>query len=298
MTAPARTEPFFGPFATLRMLPLPGMRVVDLYEGFFADFYGGMAENFTADLTWLARRVGQNPAQVLDLCCGTGRLSTLLATAGHTVTAVDNAPAMLARAQRRRAKLSAEVAARCTFTEADVLTLDLGRRFDHVLLSGLSVSTFTNPADRSRLFATAARHLHPGGTLIFDHLPGPTSPDEHREEHDVIPLGPTGAGGFVLAGTRRSAAEGRQTANFYAERIGPDGATDRFLAHNVLAMLAPDRLDGELAEHGFRPAVGELLHPGALLAEQTGMDPAAFTGSGELDHMRLRFVAAELGSRA
>ncbi len=38
------------------------------------------------------------PARVLDPGCGTGSLAVLLAGAGHDVTGVDFAPAMVARA--------------------------------------------------------------------------------------------------------------------------------------------------------------------------------------------------------
>ena len=43
------------------------------------------------------------PARVLDLGCGTGSLAVLLAGAGHDVTGVDFAPAMVARARAKAA---------------------------------------------------------------------------------------------------------------------------------------------------------------------------------------------------
>ncbi|MEZ4728236.1 MAG: class I SAM-dependent methyltransferase [Caldilineaceae bacterium] len=44
------------------------------------------------------------PAMILDIGCGTGSLSVLLATLGHTVTGIDFAPAMLAQAQAKAAQ--------------------------------------------------------------------------------------------------------------------------------------------------------------------------------------------------
>src|SRR3954470_16404979 len=50
-----------------------------------------------------AERAGASSA-VLEIGCGTGRLTPALARAGHSVTGIDLSPAMLARA---RAKLAA-----------------------------------------------------------------------------------------------------------------------------------------------------------------------------------------------
>jgi SAM-dependent methyltransferase len=71
---------------------------------------------------------------VLELGCGTGRLADALVALGHPTTGVDQSAAMLAHVHRAAPVL------------ADIEGLDLGRRFDGVVLA----SHLVNVADPAR----------------------------------------------------------------------------------------------------------------------------------------------------
>lgn len=109
---------------------------------------------------WLARFLALVPqgAAVLDLGCGAGEpISAHLVSAGHPVTGVDFATAMLDRA---RARFPGE-----TWIEADMRTLDLGQRFGGIVAWD---SFFHLPGDEQRaLIPRLAGHLQPGGALLF-----------------------------------------------------------------------------------------------------------------------------------
>mgnify|MGYP001183746814 CR=1 FL=1 len=90
-------------------------------------------------------------ASVLDLGCGAGRLSAPLADLGHPVTAVDVSPSMLAAVDGR-------VRTVC----ADIAGLDLGTRFDGVVLA----SYLVNHHRAAAFLATCARHVAPHG-MVF-----------------------------------------------------------------------------------------------------------------------------------
>jgi len=77
---------------------------------------------------WLRVRPG---TRVLDVGCGVGRWSRLLASRRAVVTGVDLSGEMIAEAERRAAR--AGVAHRCRFLVQDAAALDVGGTFDLVL---------------------------------------------------------------------------------------------------------------------------------------------------------------------
>jgi ubiquinone/menaquinone biosynthesis C-methylase UbiE len=100
-------------------------------------------------------------SRVLDLGCGTGRLTVALATAGHDVTGVDPAGAMLAVA---RTKAGAE---RVQWIEGTVAAAPT-RSFDLALMTSHVAQVFVADAVWSETLRHLARALVPGGRLAFD----------------------------------------------------------------------------------------------------------------------------------
>ncbi|MGW0603787.1 class I SAM-dependent methyltransferase [Streptomyces sp. NPDC002640] len=100
------------------------------------------------------------PCDALDLGCGTGSLAALLAGAGHRVTGVDLAPAMVEAA---RAKLAA-AGLPGRFLVGDAAAPPVGeKRFDLVLVRHV-MWTLPDPEAALREWAGLIR---PGGTLVL-----------------------------------------------------------------------------------------------------------------------------------
>jgi SAM-dependent methyltransferase len=97
------------------------------------------------------------PRTVLDAGCGSGRVAIELARHGIEVVGVDVDPSMLNEARRRAPDLA--------WVEADLTELDLGRRFDVVLLAG-NVPLFARPGTQASLVRACARHVAAGGALV------------------------------------------------------------------------------------------------------------------------------------
>jgi SAM-dependent methyltransferase len=97
------------------------------------------------------------PGSVLDAGCGTGRVAIELARHGIDVVGADIDASMLATARR--------LAPDITWIEADLTSLDLGRTFEVVVMTG-NVPLFTPPGTQPALVEGVARHVAPGGVLV------------------------------------------------------------------------------------------------------------------------------------
>ncbi len=100
---------------------------------------------------------GFHPWSVLDAGCGTGRVARELARRGIDVVGVDVDASMIATARRLAPELEWEL--------ADLAAVDLGRRFDVVVMAG-NVPHFTPDGTRAALVAGCARHIAATGILV------------------------------------------------------------------------------------------------------------------------------------
>lgn len=100
-------------------------------------------------------------ARVLDLGCGTGRLTLALAGAGHTVTGVDPARASLDAA---RAKPGAD---QVTWIEGTSSVLP-GASFDTAVMTSHVAQFLVSDDDWRQVLADLKCALVPGGRLVFD----------------------------------------------------------------------------------------------------------------------------------
>ena len=112
------------------------------------------------DVDFIMQFVG-DAHSVLDLGCGTGALTAMLAN-GRAVTGADPAPAMLDVARKRPG------GDRVEWVEGDARSLRLGKSFDLVLLTGHAFQVFLTAEDQRAALDTIAAHLAPSGRFIFD----------------------------------------------------------------------------------------------------------------------------------
>jgi SAM-dependent methyltransferase len=140
-------------------------------DGSPVDLYALLPERGEGEVVARAVRPG---AEILELGCGTGRITSQLVARGFRVVAVDQSEEMLSRV---------EGAERVC---ADIAALDLGRRFDAVLLASNLVNTGSDEVRRAFL-AACRRHVAADGVVVLEGLPlGWTPPREDGRLGDDI----------------------------------------------------------------------------------------------------------------
>jgi len=118
----------------------------------FADFYEAEFD-----------RCGGQFRLLLDLCCGTGTLTALMAQRGYELIAVDASPDMLMQAQEKAAALPTPPLFLCQ----DAAELDLYGTVDaaYCSLDGLN---YIHGDDLPEVFRRLGLFVRPGGLLLFD----------------------------------------------------------------------------------------------------------------------------------
>ncbi|WP_395776842.1 class I SAM-dependent methyltransferase [Aquidulcibacter sp.] len=113
---------------------------------------------FTQTLMEASGLLDSAPQIVLDVGCGSGETSLLMADLGHTVTGVDISTSLLALARKR-----AGARRNVSFLEADASDATFNGQFD-LLISRFGVMFFDNP---QAAFNHLVQQIKPGGRVVF-----------------------------------------------------------------------------------------------------------------------------------
>ncbi|MBI3725807.1 class I SAM-dependent methyltransferase [bacterium] len=137
------------------------------YEGLDAELYDLHSPGLPGDVAFYVEEARRG-ASVLELGCGTGRISLATAAAGVPTTGLDLAPAMLALARKKLQAAPADVQALATFSRADMRSFSLGKRFDLVTFPYRTFMHLLEPEEQRAALACAREHLESKGRLALD----------------------------------------------------------------------------------------------------------------------------------
>lgn len=137
-------------------------RVGDLI--YDANIYDGL-NTFLTDLQFYKKWLPKNKnAKILELCCGTGRLTLPIAREGYKISGVDNSSSMLEQAKIKAIESGLKV----DFINADIRTLELEEKYDLIFIPFNSIHHLYQNEDLFDVFKVVKKHLEIGGKFLFD----------------------------------------------------------------------------------------------------------------------------------
>lgn len=132
----------------------------------YDELTGDVAYERRADyLEKLFRRAAMPVHTVLDLACGTGTMTWLLARRGYEMIAVDGSADMLAVAMAKAENVGGEAP---IFLHQSMPRLDLYGTVDAAVCCLDSLNYLTRPDDLRRTLERLRLFIAPGGLLVFD----------------------------------------------------------------------------------------------------------------------------------
>lgn len=247
------TNGLHGIFAKLGDLGISESGIIDVYDTGCADFYDAFMEDYVADIPIFERMIDDGSPAILDLACGSGRISVALAKLGYRVDGLDLSQSMLNLAAERLARPNSGVGTgNIRLIKGDMTSFNLGTFYDLIILGITSISLLIEEAQRRSLFECVCRHLSPGGKFVFDVL----DLEDHKWKqfdniHDVWSYQNDAGTDFGIVGQRFYPNERVFILNIYRETIDWAGETNRVLARSVKAWLSVQQLEEELARSGL-----------------------------------------------
>lgn len=201
----------------------------------------------------LAREAG---GPVLELACGTGRVTIPVARLGFPVTGLDIVPGMLERARSKSAGLSVR------WVEGDARDFDLGEQFRLVFMTGNAFQAFVTNAEQEALLQRVRAHLHDDGLFAFE-TRNPLLPDsktraglfvtlETDEEERAWPSFVNADGHEVSVSTTQAYDHAAQVLHLTAYKRWREGGEERtVITRTALRYTFPQELAALLHYNGF-----------------------------------------------
>ena len=191
---------------------------------------------------------------VLELACGTGRLTIPLAKAGAKITGLDASEAMLGVFREKLGKESEEVRERVVLKKGDMREFDFRHKFGFAFVPFNSFLHLETVEDEEKCVRAVHRNLKPGGIFVVDVFK-PMFKDypENVFRVDLTRTDPE-TGITISRLSSRTYEHGKQLihAKYYVDVIFPEGKARRHETGFTLRYVKAKEMVVLLERCGFR----------------------------------------------
>lgn len=230
-----------------------------LYDSFIADYYDAspVVAGRMQDIAFYRSAVREFGDPVLELGCGTGRVTMALAQDGYRITGLDNSERMLERATQKRAALVTEARERVHFVQGDMTGFDVGEKFRLIIIPFRPFQHLIETHQQVNCLLCARKHLARRGRLILDFFQ-----TDARRMHDPMFHEEQLVAEYEMSGGRRvrltervvtfHRAEQRNDVEMIYAVTHPDGRKERHIFAFTVRYFFRYEVEHLLARCGFR----------------------------------------------
>lgn len=139
---------------------------VDLLEYLDGRHYDAKVESrrLFEDIPFYVNNAKDYGDPILELACGTGRVTIPIAQNKLSITGLDILSTMLKEAKRK----SKEAGVKIEWIEADMSKFDLNKKFNLILIPGCAFNALLDLKSVEECLICVKKHLKPNGGFIFD----------------------------------------------------------------------------------------------------------------------------------
>ncbi|MBV8716055.1 MAG: class I SAM-dependent methyltransferase [Chloroflexi bacterium] len=234
------------------------------YAGAYDDLYRDKDYAGECDLLeQVFRQYGDGAVKrVLDLGCGTGGHSAVLAARGYHVVGVDRSADMLQHARERN------TCAR--FEQADITAFDLNETFDAGVIMFAVLGYLTCNSQVTSALQTVRKHLRTGGVLFGDLWYGPAVLAQRPGERVKVIETPDSGKVIRVASSVLETRRDICTVHYQLWRLESQSLVSEVREQHAMRYFFEPELEALLASTGF-----ELLHIGSF--PDLGTEPSEQT---------------------
>jgi len=226
----------------------------ELYDLLFPNALGALsagderAQRLGASERFYLEAAREAEGRVLELGCGSGRLTIPIALQGGEIVGLDLSQAMLDAARAKASVAGVEV----QWVVGDMRRLDLPGQFSAIFIPGNSLLHLLSGEDLERCLACSRRHLLPGGRLVFD----VSNPEVWLRKHGSAERSPvlrvTDAQGGKISVEETATYDARNQILRVVWYLSKPDAPDFRVVDYQLRAIFPQELSRRLEAVGFR----------------------------------------------
>lgn len=134
-----------------------------------ARFYdkGNEIKDFTCDIDFYKSFIDET-TRVLELGCGTGRITLTLLDKCKQITGVELSDQMLDILRGKVQKIDQHSQSKIKLIKSDMSNFDLNEKFDLIIFPGVAFQALTTNGQRNSCLKCVKRHLSDNGKVIID----------------------------------------------------------------------------------------------------------------------------------